>query len=115
MEFGHSETDKDVLIVAADEKLNEQTAAQFAAELGKLIEGGPTKLIIDCTRLEFLSSCGIGTLVSLRSKLVERGGGIKLVAVNRAIQQTFYVSGLAGMFKSYDNIQQAQAAFSSNA
>ena len=60
MELVFHEVDKSVLILSADGGLNADTSAEFVEQLEKLVDGGVTQIIVDCTRLEYISSYGIG-------------------------------------------------------
>ena len=74
MEFFFHEIDKDVLILSADGGLNAHTADEFVRQLDALVDGGVSKIIVDCAPLTFISSYGIGLLVRMHNKLAARGG-----------------------------------------
>src|SRR4051794_41926074 len=80
MELYYHDLDRSVLILSADGGLNADTAASFVSQLESLIEFGVKKMIIDCTRLEYISSYGIGVLVRLHNKLAKLGGDVKVAA-----------------------------------
>ena len=87
MEFYYAELDKDVLIVRADGDLNSDSAEQFVAQLGGFVDGGLTRIIVDCSRLEHITSYGLGVLVRLHARLAKRGGDVKLASVPGLIEQ----------------------------
>ena len=60
MEFYYSDTDKDVLIIKADGGLNSDNADKFVDELAALIDAGQTKIVVDCSRLNNITSYGLG-------------------------------------------------------
>src|SRR3954470_18252908 len=80
MELYYHELDRSVLILNADGGLNADTASDFVAQLESLIDVGVNKMIIDCTKLTFISSYGIGMLVRLHNKLAKQGGDVKIAA-----------------------------------
>ena len=51
----------------------------------RFIQAGCRKLIVDCTRLTYISSYGMGVLVRLHQKLAKRGGDVKLAAALGAL------------------------------
>ena len=73
MEFYYHSVDKDVLVLSADGVLDSHNAEEFVNELGGLVEGGAGKLIVDCSRLGYISSYGIAILMRLHKKLARRG------------------------------------------
>ena len=114
MEFYYHSVDKDVLILTADGGLDSSNAVQFVGELETLVQSGARKLVIDCTRLSFISSYGVGVLVRLHNKLASQGGIIKLAAVHSRIVKLLEIVNLTQMFHIYDNVDDALAAFREN-
>jgi anti-sigma B factor antagonist len=111
MKFYHSEVDNDILIISADGGLNSQNADQFVNELETLIEGGQTKIIVDCTRLEHITSYGLGVLVRLHTKLAKRGGSVKLACVKGLIEQLLAITRLNSIFEIYPDVNRARLMF----
>ena len=111
MEFYYHDVDKDVLILSADGGLSADTAEQFVEELDQFIQLGIRKLIVDCTRLTYVSSSGVGILVSLHKRLAKRGGDVKLAAVAGVVAKIIRLTGLEKIFHIYPTVQDACQAF----
>ena len=111
MEFYFSEVDEDVLILSADGGLVSLNADQFVDELDKYIQSGARKLIVDCRKLTFVSSYGLGVLVRLHKKLAKRGGDVKLAGVAGAIPKLLRMTRLDSMFQMYPDVDAALEAF----
>lgn len=115
MEFYFRGTDKDVLILSADGGLNSHNADQFVTELQTLVEAGARKLIVDCTKLTYVSSYGIGILIRLHKKLAEVGGEVKIASVDSPIVKVLRLLRLDSVFEIYINTREAQEAFAQSA
>jgi anti-anti-sigma factor len=111
MEFYFSEIERDVLIITADGGLNAQTADQFVDDLASVINAGATKIIVDCSKLQFISSYGLGVLVRVHTKLARRGGDVKIAAVQGPIQQVLELTHLNRLFEIYPDVNRARLAF----
>lgn len=111
MEFLFREVDGDVLVVSADGGLDGDTAPQFHAELEKLVESGMRKMIIDCTRLTYVSSYGLGVLLRLHKRLAGLGGDVKLAAVPGMVAAVLRVSKLDSLFSIYPDVDRARLEF----
>lgn len=111
MEFYYHGVDKDVLILSADGGLDSGNAESFIRELGSLVEAGARKLIVDCSRLGFVSSYGIAVLVRLHKKLAEKGGDVKLAALDSRVARLIELAGLSRLFGIFPNVDEARAAF----
>ena len=54
---------------------------------------------IDCARLDYISSAGLGVLLAAQKKLSEKGKGLRLVNVNGHIRDVFHFSGFDQVFE----------------
>ena len=111
MEFYYSDTDKDVLIIDADGGLNSENAHGFVDELGTLIESGQTKIVVDCSKLGYISSFGISVLVRLHAKLSKRGGDVKLACVKGILVELLTNLRLNTLFEIYPDVNRACLMF----
>ena len=111
MELYFHEVDRDVLILKADGGLDSENADAFMTELGSLIDAGARKLIVDCSRLGFISSYGVAVLVRAHKKLAEKGGNVKLAALESRVARLIEFTGLSRIFSIFPNVDAARAAF----
>jgi anti-anti-sigma factor len=113
MELHYDETDKDVLILIADGGLDSHASSEFAEDLQRVIDSGTRKLVIDCSRLGYVSSIGIASLIRLYKKVVERGGQVMLVGVQGPLARLLDITRLNQVFQTYPTLEDALAAFRS--
>jgi anti-sigma B factor antagonist len=111
MEFHYHETDTDVLILTADGDLDSHVSSAFADDLQRVIDGGVRKLVIDCSRLGYVSSIGIASLIRMYKKVVERDGHVKLVGVQGPMARLLEITRLNQVFQTYPALEDALAAF----
>ena len=52
-------------------------------------------VVIDCAALDFVDSSGLGCLVELRNRALDRGGDLRLINVPRPAARTITMGGLA--------------------
>jgi anti-anti-sigma factor len=52
-------------------------------------------VVIDCSALDFVDSSGLGCLVELRNRALDRGGDLRLINVPRPAARTITMGGLA--------------------
>jgi anti-sigma B factor antagonist len=111
MEFYYSDIEKDILIISADGGLNSDNANKFVDELVALIDSGQTKIVVDCSRLDNITSYGLGVLVRLHSRLSKSGGDVKLACVKGLIEQVFKITHLNKIFEIYPDVSRACLMF----
>jgi len=111
MEFYYHEVERDVLIVSADGGLNRDTVGEFIDGIAGLIDGGLTKVIIDCTSLTYISSIGLGALLRVHKRMKERGGDVKLAGLTGPVVGIIELTRLDKVFQIYRDVNRARLAF----
>ena len=111
MEFYYHELDKSVLILSADGGLNADTSVDFVKQLESLIDFGVKQMIIDCSKLTYISSHGIGVLVRLHNKLKKHGGHVKIASPPGFVLQALTMVRLGKVFEIYPDVDRARLAF----
>ena len=76
-----------VLVVAG--RLDALQCSQAQAALDR-VDGIVT---LDCSRLEYISSAGLGVLLKTQKRLLAAGGKLRLTGVNRHLRDVFMYSG----------------------
>lgn len=103
--------DEDILVLKLHGKLDNNTARAFNDEAARQFESGKRKIIIDCANLGYVSSFGVGVLVSLQAKLRKQGGEVKLAAIQSAVAEVFKVVRLDRLLEMYGDIEFARESF----
>ncbi|MCH2132227.1 MAG: STAS domain-containing protein [Phycisphaerales bacterium] len=111
MEFIPHEIDRDVFVLVADGGINRENAQQFTDDVEAMVRNGFSKLIIDCSKLEYISSTGLGTLLVLKKRMKSAGGDVKLCNVKGLVVQALQVIRLDRLFGIYPDLGQARLAF----
>jgi len=111
MEFYEHEIDNDVLIIAADGGIDRNTSSEFVERILELIEGGVTKVIIDCEKLTYISSWGLGVLLRLHKRARATGGEVKIANVHSRIVELLNLTRLNRIFGVYPDVNRARLEF----
>lgn len=111
MEFYYDEVDDDVLVLVADGGLNADTAEQFVESVEKLVDAGLTKIIVDCSKLDHVSSFGLGVLVRLHHTLKRHDGNVKVCNVPGMMAQVLALTRLNRVLEIYADKERARLAF----
>lgn len=82
-------------IVSVDGRLDAAQAVKAQTFLDQ-VEG---QCVLDLTRLEYISSAGLGVLLKTHKRLMGSGSGIKLVNVSHHIHDIFRYSGFDKLFE----------------
>jgi anti-anti-sigma factor len=87
-----------VTVVAVEGRIDAATAPEFDSACAPLLEGGARDVVLDCGRLEYLSSAGLRSVLALGKVLRERGGGLKLANLAGMAKQILELSGFLSLF-----------------
>ncbi len=82
-----------VLEIALEGRLDTMTAPELEAELNQSLSDADS-LILDFSKLEYISSAGLRVLLSAH-KTMSSKGGMKVTHVNEIVQEVFEVTGFA--------------------
>ena len=81
------------LTLALEGRLDTMTAPDLEAELGGALEGVES-LVMDFSKLDYISSAGLRVLLSAH-KAMSGKGGMKVTNVNEIVREVFDVTGFA--------------------
>lgn len=91
---------KDTSIVGILEgRLDTAASQQFAADMMPLLDNADMHVILDCTKLEFISSSGLRLFLSLRKATISKGGDVTIIGVSPEIKQVFTITGFYSLFQ----------------
>jgi anti-sigma B factor antagonist/stage II sporulation protein AA (anti-sigma F factor antagonist) len=105
----------DVVVVAPVGRLDHGSAGEFEKVLLPLIEpavGAPDALVLDFTRIEYISSVGLRVLMIAAKKVRGRGGRIAIVGMQPVVAEIFAISRFHNVLEVFESAAGALAAIS---
>ncbi|HEV3341015.1 MAG TPA: STAS domain-containing protein [Pirellulales bacterium] len=92
--------------------LDEASIQELGTELFQLVEQeNRGKLVLNFTKVDFLSSAALGKLITLDKKVKARSGKLKLSNIRPEIYEVFAITKLNKLFDIKDDEADALAAF----
>lgn len=99
----------DRLLLSPREPLVAGGAAEaFELQLRQLVRTGHRNLVIDLAGVAAIDSAGIRALVRGHTSAQRAGGRLRLAAAPPAVTTVLELSGLSGIFESYDSVEAAR-------
>ncbi|MGI6265443.1 MAG: STAS domain-containing protein [Acutalibacteraceae bacterium] len=80
-------------VYALEGRLDTVTAPELEKEWSAALDG-VTELVVDCEKLEYISSAGLRVLLSAQ-KTMAKQGGMTVTNVNETIMEIFEVTGFS--------------------
>lgn len=108
-----SEFDGKRIVEFSDRKiLDELCILEIQEALSRLVEENPgVKLILSFKNVEHLSSAALGMLITLRKKVEEGGGRLRLSDINPQIYEVFKITRLNKVFDIHPTVDKASSGF----
>ncbi len=100
----------DLVCARLSGRLDSNNAAVVEQALLERIQEGHSRLVIDLTDLNYISSAGLRVFLLVAKRLRQQQGKLSLCNMPRTIKQVFEISGFTAILKVCDNFDNACAA-----
>jgi len=97
------------LVVSVAGRMDAVSSPDFEKELDAWLEKGETLIVVDCGNLEYISSSGLRSVLTIAKKMKARNGKILLAALTSVVKEVFEISGFSAIIPVYDSLQDAVA------
>lgn len=99
----------DACVIVAESALDNNNAHEMHGAIGELLSKGFKHLIIDMSRLEFLASAGVGSIIGNVETAREAGGDIVLCNLSATVRHVLDVLDLGDYLTVMGNVDEATA------
>jgi anti-sigma B factor antagonist len=98
-----------VTVVEISGDIDSNTAPQAQERVLPLVQPG-SKILLDMSDVEYMSSAGLRMLLSMYRQLSRGDGGIVLVGLSEEIKDTMSVTGFLNFFTTRDTVDEGLQA-----
>ena len=99
------------LVLELKGRFDSGAAPAVETKIKESLAGGASKIILDFSDLEYISSAGIRVLVQCTKEMEKKKGEVLLASVPKSIENVLYITGFLPYFKMFENIEKALAHF----
>ncbi len=100
-----------ITIAEFEGNLDTNTAPDAEERLGELLEKGVTKILVDFTTLDYISSAGLRVLIVTTKRLGGTGGSMRICGLNETVDEVFEISGFSTIFSVFGTRGEALDGF----
>jgi anti-anti-sigma factor len=111
MEFIEEDGAEFTIVVVAG-RLDSQTAGRFSGRLSELYQSREAQVLIELSRLTYISSAGCRALYLAARQATERGRLLGVCGMNEAVERVVELAGLGSQVRIYDSREEALAQMS---
>jgi anti-sigma B factor antagonist len=100
-----------IVEITGDITLNKGGDVMIKDKVQSLLQQGQRKLLLDLGNVSYVDSAGLGQLVQVFATTSHLGGALKLLNVNKRLNDLLVLTKLLTIFESYESEAEAVASF----
>jgi len=104
-----------VTIVGIRGSVDSLTADHLMRALSDRVAEGATRLVADCSELDYTSSAGLRSLLGAVKLARQHGGDLRLAAIQPGVLRVLDLSGFTSILKYYPDVEAAVVSFGARA
>jgi anti-anti-sigma factor len=93
------------LIVSVIGRWDAVSVGEFDKEMDGQIGKGESNFILDLSRLDYISSAGLRSILSASKRLKENKGMMTLCGLQGSVKEVFDISGFSSIFTIYESLE----------
>ncbi|MEW9555984.1 STAS domain-containing protein [Nonomuraea sp. NPDC050783] len=93
-------------LVAVTGEIDLYTAPHLQSEFTRLLQEGPSRVVIDMSAVDFCDSTGMNVLLSALKRMKEQGGTLEVASPRPAVRKILQVTGLDSVFTVHEEVPQ---------
>ena len=102
-------TENGFFVAGLEGRLDIGNSAQFENTCMEWIAQGNLQIVFDLSKLEYISSAGLRSILAATKKLKSLGGSLSLCGLSGLVEEVITVSGFDNILKVYSDVSQATA------
>lgn len=87
-----------ITIITLPPRLDSDSAPLVEAELKKIIESQPKKVLFDFSKTGYIASAGLRVLLTITRAILKAGGTVVLSSLSPHVRQVFEIAGFTKIF-----------------
>ncbi|MDQ3649755.1 MAG: STAS domain-containing protein [Acidobacteriota bacterium] len=107
----HQSLENDLSVVRVEGYLDAHTAPQFEQAIQSEIDAGRIRIIVNCEKLTYISSAGLGVFMSFIEEVREQGGDIKICGLSPKVNGVFEILGFSSIYDICASVADCARAF----
>jgi len=110
MELSIQEVREGITLITLDGGLDSATLRSLREGIDQLLGAGRCRILLDCAKLTYVSSAGIGAIVSLHRRVQETGGQLWIAGATGAVFEVLKLMNLGSILNLSDDVELATEA-----
>ena len=91
--------------------LDTNTSQEAQAKTNELLDQKTLKLLVNCEKLEYISSAGLRVLLATAKSIQTKAGELRICCLNEVAQEIFEITGFIDILNVFETEEQALTDF----
>jgi len=109
MEYNFNLEGEFLVISLSGDLIGEENGPEIIAKVTDFNGNGDLSVIVDISNVRYINSSGIGVLITLLTKVRNKGGELCLINPSESVQKLLIITKLQAIFKVFDTISDAKS------
>ncbi len=102
---------KKVDVIAVSGRIDSSNAADFDTAMKDLVNQGRRNIVLDLSKLDYMSSAGLRAMVAALKSARHGGGNVVIAEANERMMDTLKLVGFQSLFTQYPHVLDAVDSF----
>ena len=98
-------------VIHLEGAVDAHTAPQFEEAVQSVIDAGQNKIVVDCEKLSYISSAGLGVFMGFIEEVRDADGDIKICSLSDKAKQPFEILGFESLYDFCPDVASAKKQF----
>ena len=103
----HEERKDGFLVLGLEGRLDAVSSKMFEEKVLALVDGGERRIVIDLSRLDYVSSAGLRVFLVASKRFTAAGGKVVLCSLQEPVKQVFDILGFYSIFSILNSKDEA--------
>lgn len=107
MEITHAQ-ENGICIITCKGRIDTGNYVDAEQAMNEILDAGHKQVILDFSELEYISSAGLRTMISLAKRIKKEDGALAVACMNEYIKEVFDIAGFQILIPSSDTLEGAR-------
>jgi anti-sigma B factor antagonist len=102
---------RSIAVLSLDGYVDSATSLNMDEAIDSILRQGIYCIVVDLTKVGYISSAGWGVFISKIKDIRENGGGLKIAGMRPDVRDVFDLLGFGHIIEAHDHVDEATGAF----
>jgi len=101
--------EQEVAVASVKGRIDAVSSPEFEKEMAELIAEGNNILILDLVGLDYISSAGLRSIITITKKIKETDGKLLISGLKGMVKEIFEISGFDAIIPIFESVESARS------